>query len=223
MTERSRAVRLFVGGTFNPLHNGHARLALECARQVDATHLAFVPCYLPPHKPAPFVEPRHRLAMVNAVVQELRALEECEGRAITADTFELERREASYTVNTLRHLRAQYPDDVLVWALGMDSLATLDAWHEWQSLTEFANLLVAARPGYAAPQKGAVAEWLADKWCCGRAFGLAGGVAASELTPLQISSTAIRSQLQRRQSPRYLLPESVLTYINEHNLYQLQD
>ncbi len=214
MTARTRVL---FGGTFNPVHVGHGRLALETQDQLRAEHFMFVPSHQPPHKPQPDVSVAHRLNMLNLVVEQLNLIR---GEACFAtELCELERAQASYTVDTLADLRKKYPQDRLLWLIGMDSLVNLSSWHQWHLLTQHANLLVVNRPGFVRPQAGAVASWLKPRCRDLNELPPCGGVTFLETTPMPVSSSAIRSNIKRRKSNLYLLPNPVQSYIETHTLY----
>ena len=215
-------MRLFLGGTFNPVHIGHIRLALECQWRTGASHVHFVPCRLPPHKPEPSVSPRHRVNMLEQVAEELNQLPDTNAR-FAVDQNELQRDGPSYTVDSLAYLRRLYPDEPLSWIIGMDSLAQLEQWYNWQSLTDHANLLVVNRPGYDVPGAGQLDWWLAQRRCDVEQLPIKGGVAFISTTPLAVSSTAIRRQVYSRQSPAYLVTDVVRDYIATHHLYQTSE
>jgi nicotinate-nucleotide adenylyltransferase len=208
---------LYLGGTFNPVHIGHTRLALECHLHTGA-EVVFVPCADPPHKAAPEIAAHHRLAMLQLAIDELNATVEGQ-RVFRWDLCELERPGLSYTFDTLRHLREQQPYAVLVWVIGMDSLVSLNSWHRWRELTDLANLLVINRPGWQKPESGEIAEWLRERECAAEQFGARGGVAFLETSPVSISSTALRHQLALGVPGKYLVPEPVYQYIRSHQLY----
>lgn len=210
--------KLFIGGTFNPIHIGHARLALECQAQTSASLVAFVPCCIPPHKASPDISQAARIDMVERTVDELNA--QIPGRApFTVEAYELEREEVSYTVTTLQALRARYPNDSLLWVIGMDSLVSLNRWHEWRHLTNFANLLVVNRPGWQKPQSGEVVEWLRGREKPLHQLGSRGGVAFIETTALDVHSSVIRKQVSTGHSAKFLVPDSVCRYIEDRRLY----
>ena len=214
-------MRVFFGGTFNPIHIGHARLALECQQQLAAP-LAFVPCGDPPHKAPPDVTAAQRLAMVRLVVDELNTV--VDQPYFSVEPMEMELEQRSFTVVTLQNLRQRYPNVPLYWLIGMDSLVNLASWHRWQELTDWANLLVVNRPGWELPQAGAVAEWLKprlEKAAKVRSQGSVaqGKVVLLQTTPLDIASSALRQQLCRADFGKFLLPESVRQYVAAHRLY----
>lgn len=208
---------LYLGGTFNPVHIGHTRLALECHLHTGA-EVVFVPCADPPHKLAPGIATHHRLAMLRLAVEELN-ITVSRRDAFRLDLCELERPGLSYTFDTLTHLRQGQPYAVLVWVIGMDSLVNLDSWHRWRELTDLANLLVINRPGWHKPVSGEIAKWLSERECAAEQFGPRGGVAFLETSPVSVSSTALRQQLALGVPGKYLVPDPVCHYIQTQQLY----
>lgn len=206
--------RIFFGGTFNPIHIGHTRVALECQQQLDAD-LVFVPCGDPPHKALPEVSASRRLAMVELAAAELNATM---GEArFSVDALEVESQERSFTLNTLQRLRQRYPQGPLYWLIGMDSLVNLATWYRWQELTDWANILVVNRPGWQMPSAGVVFDWLASKQ--GQEPKDHGHVVLADTTPLAIASSVLRQQLHKQDFGKFLLPESVRQYAYEQRLY----
>ncbi|HEX6832976.1 MAG TPA: nicotinate-nucleotide adenylyltransferase, partial [Rudaea sp.] len=129
-----------LGGTFDPIHNAHLRVAWEAADALDA-EVRLMPANVPPHRPAPAASPAQRVAMLRAALQGQDRL--------TIDTRELERDGPSYMVDTLRDLRAEFgPERPLVLLLGADAVVGLPGWHEWQRLFDFAHIVVLTRPGH---------------------------------------------------------------------------
>jgi nicotinate-nucleotide adenylyltransferase len=204
------------GGTFNPVHCGHLRSALELVEVLQLAQLRLMPCAVPPHREAPACSAQHRAAMVELAVAAEPHLR--------CDTRELARPGASYTIDSLMELRAELgAQRGLCLVVGCDALQALDSWHRWRELLEWAHLVVIARPGWSLPRQGAVAQWLRAHRCddLGALRGApAGGVLVEELRQLAISSTEIRALLKAGRSPRYLLPEAVLDYIETHHLYR---
>lgn len=209
--------RIYFGGTFNPIHIGHTRLALECQQQIGGKCI-FVPCGDPSHKRRPTVSAAQRLAMVSLATNELNSC--AVGQPFSVEAFEVERTQHSYTLTTLQYLRKSHPQSCLYWLMGMDSLVNLATWHEWQSLTEFANLLVVNRPGWSCPKRGAVARWLNDRLAAPSHEALHGKVVLLETTPLAISSSQLRQQCLQADTGKFLIPEAVRDYIATHGLYR---
>jgi nicotinate-nucleotide adenylyltransferase len=210
------------GGTFDPVHYGHLRLAEEACEKLGLAGVIWSPAGLTRHRSQPQTEARHRVAMVELAI--------AGNDDFRLDKFEAESGEPSYTVNLLEHLRAEYDDAPLVLLLGADAFLGLPTWHRWEELFELAHIAIFTRPGHelsidnmspllgkqfakrAAVDPGRLAAEVDDKD--------AGVILPSLLTPLDISATAIRAQLAHGGSPRYLLPEAVLDYIQTHNLYR---
>jgi len=203
------------GGTFNPVHYGHLRSALELVERLQLQQLRLMPCAVPPHREAPACSAAHRVAMVElAVAGEPR---------LSCDARELQRAGKSYTIDSLMEVRGELPArQSLCLVMGCDAVLEISSWHRWQELLDWAHIIVIGRPGWHLPRDGVVAKWLRSHRLAAAGdlqHKSAGGIIIEELRPLAISSTEIRDLLQAGQSPRYLLPESVLDYIHLHNLY----
>ncbi len=210
------STRLFLGGTFNPIHIGHLRMALAACEQCSADGVTFVPVKQPPHKTSPVISDAHRLAMLKLAVGELNAFN---AGQFDIATLELERAGPSYTVDTLAALRALHPGDNLAWVIGQDSWANLHTWHQWQRLLELANLVVVNRPGVPegiAPEVSAMVGQPVE--AC--ALGASGAVAFVSMPPVSVASTDIRTAVQKGQTPAYLVCEPVRQYIHSEKLYR---
>ncbi|GMG86449.1 nicotinate-nucleotide adenylyltransferase [Biformimicrobium ophioploci] len=215
MTAASNGPIGIFGGTFNPVHFGHLRMALELRETLDFDEMRLLPCSLPPHKEEPGVSAQHRLEMLRL------ATEQCPGLAV--DDRELRRAGPSYSYDTLAEIRAELgPARPLVFCMGLDSLVKLDSWYRWQELLQLTHIVAVSRPGWRLPAEGAVAELIVQ--AAGSAAQLAaepaGRLLVLEQTLLPISSTRIRALVREGRSPRYLLPERVWQYISEQRLYK---
>jgi nicotinate-nucleotide adenylyltransferase len=208
-----------LGGTFDPIHFGHLRPALEVMERLGLSEVRFVPCRIPPHRQMPEAPVEHRLAMVERGVA---------GQpGFVVDRRELDREGPSYSVETLESLRADLGGDLpICLMMGMDAFAGLPSWHRWRELLSLAHIVVAHRP--ASPASRDLGDWVTEA-LTGDAADLrarpAGAVYLQPVTQLDISATAIRAMLRRGGSARYLMPGSVLDYIHAHGLYvnQTQD
>jgi nicotinate-nucleotide adenylyltransferase len=203
------------GGTFDPVHYGHLRSALELVEHLDLHHLRLMPCAVPPHREQPACSAVHRAAMVElAVADEPR---------LCCDRRELEREATSYTIDSLAELRRELgAGRSLCLVMGCDAVLQLTGWHRWQELLDWAHVVVIARPGWQLPAAGPVADWLRQHLLAGSAQlrqQASGGILVAQLRQLAISSTEIRHLLAAGRSPRYLLPQAVLDYIQTHHLY----
>lgn len=192
-----------LGGTFDPIHFGHLRTALELLERLDLEQVRFVPCREPPHRPPPQVGDL-RFELVRAAI-------EGEPRFVTDDR-ELTRAGPSYTVETLASLRAELPTRALCLLVGMDAFLGLPTWHRWTELTRYAHVVVAHRPGWTPPREGPLGELLAARGTENATLlrDPAGGrVVVTPVTQLDISSTQLRETLARGADPRYLVPDRV--------------
>lgn len=205
------------GGTFDPIHFGHLRLAEEMVAALGLSRVLFIPAGQPPHREAPRIAAAHRLEMVRCAIA---------GNPFFAvDAREVQRAQPSYTVESLTSLRDELGPDQPMWLLlGADAFLGLASWHHWQRLFGLANIAVVTRPGSQLLQPDAMQEPLKSEVLNRQvadhtAAGPAGSVWFQRMTPLEISATAIRETLSRQGSVRYLLPDTVLNYIYEHQLY----
>lgn len=205
------------GGTFDPIHFGHLRLAEEMREALALDEVRFVPAGRPPHRGAPCTEAHHRLEMTRRAI--------AGNPRFVADDREIRRAEPSYTVDTLTALRGELGEDTPLWLLlGADAFIGLPDWRDWKRLFALAHIAVAERPGAPVLQSGALPEALRAEVAARLAAdasiaGPAGSVLLRRMTPLAISATAIRKALARGRSARYLMPDSVLDYIEENQLY----
>jgi nicotinate-nucleotide adenylyltransferase len=206
------------GGTFDPVHYGHLRLAEEARSHLGLTQVLWLPAGQPPLRGAPATPPEQRLAMVNLAIEA--------NPHFTLDATEVNATTPSYTVETLERLRRVHgPQRPLVLLMGADAFARLDYWHRWQDLFALAHIGVATRPGH--PLKVGAGETALDREFTARrgtaaelAAAPAGRIVPFTIRALDISATALRAYLAAGESPRYLAPEPVLDYIEQHHLYR---
>jgi nicotinate-nucleotide adenylyltransferase len=208
-----RPIGIF-GGTFDPIHYGHLRTALELESLLELEKVHIVPCANPPHRTAPMTDGALRLRMVAAAVA---------GEAkFVADDRELKRAGVSYTVDTLASFRAELPGRSLCLLLGMDAFLGLPHWHRWRELTELAHVVVAHRPGWSAPSTGTLGDLLSERRApsvAAIAARPAGLVHVQPVTQLEISSTDLRDSLRAGRDPKFLVPDSVREIIIETECY----
>ena len=206
-----------LGGTFNPIHFGHLRMAQELADALNLDEVRFIPSANPPHKAAPSVSAEHRASMVQLAIEN--------NPLFKLDTRELTRNGASYTIDTLISLRNELGSDVsLSLMMGSDAFTKLNTWHRWQELLNFCHLILVQRPNSLIKQPLYHAlETLLHQHYTEDLEDLssqaAGCIHMQSVTALDISSTAIRAAFQNKLIPRYLLPENVIRYIESHQLY----
>jgi len=209
-----------LGGTFDPIHYGHLRLAEEIAERLRLEEVRFVPSGTPPHRSAPDVAAEHRLAMAR--------LATAGNPRFRIDEREMRRAGPGYTFDTLGSLRAEAGEArPLVLLLGADAFLEFATWHRWREIFGLAHIAVAHRPGFpverwARRMPQPLAREYTDRLMqqpLAIHLSAAGGVAVVPFTALDISATAIRDMLRAGASPRYLLPGAVLDYIRSHKLY----
>ncbi|MFT6552817.1 MAG: nicotinate-nucleotide adenylyltransferase [Zhongshania marina] len=203
------------GGTFDPVHNGHLRSAIEIKEALGVDELRLMPSHRPPLRGAPGAESRQRLAMVAAAVNGQSGLR--------VDDRELRRDGPSYTVDTLRDLRAELGAAVsLTVVMGSDAFNQLHRWQDWQSLFGLANVLLLHRADYPLAADATVTAFVEARRVADASeltAVSAGGFYELGLIQLPISATDIRQRLASGKSISYLVPDVVADYIAEHGLY----
>jgi len=204
-----------LGGTFDPVHHGHLRPAVELRRDLGLDEVRLVPCHVPPHRAAPGATPAQRRDMLAAAIADERGL--------VLDERELARPGPSYMVDTLTSMRAEFGARPLCLILGMDALHGLHTWRRWRELGELAHLVVMHRPGWSWPEEGEVAALVAERRVHDPArlrAAPAGAILGWSVTQMDISASGIRAQVLAGASPRYLLPDPVLVLIRRWGLYR---
>jgi nicotinate-nucleotide adenylyltransferase len=209
-----RTIGIF-GGTFDPIHFGHLRTAFELLQALRLHEMRFMPTGNPPHRETTVASAAVRLAMVQAAT---------EGQpGFVVDDREIRREGLSYSVDTMRTLRTDFPDHSLCLIVGMDAFLGLPKWHQWRELLDLSHLVVAHRPGWRAPSMGPLGELLVDRGT-GRIGDLhesrAGCIYIHAVTQLEISSTEVRKLIAAGRDPRYLMPDAVRAIIDETGCYR---
>ena len=207
-----------MGGTFDPVHFGHLRLAAEALESLALDIVRWVPSGYPGHRDTPTTIPMHRVEMVRlAIVGEPR---------FTLDVAETRTIEPTFTINMLKRLRTELGKNrPLVMILGMDSFLSLPTWRSWTELFGLAHFAVGERPGFELSTQTMVSGLALESARRSSTPDAVRGAAAGSIvtfpmTLLDISATDLRDRFMRGASARYLLPESVLAYIEAHGLYR---
>ena len=208
-----------LGGTFDPIHYGHLRLAEEMLELANLRQIRFIPTGIPPHRNAPQVSAQHRSAMVRLAITDQPAF--------VLDEREVERTAPCYTVDTLRELRAELgAAQPLCLLMGGDAFLQLHTWHEWEQLFGLAHIVVGYRPGFTLEERihSATAELqrhYQQRLCAANALSQqpCGGITELAIPKLEISATDIRRRVVEGRTIRYLLPSAVADYIHQHQLY----
>lgn len=208
-----------LGGTFDPIHYGHLRLAEEMLELAGLRQIRFIPTGIPSHRTAPQVSAAQRSEMVRLAI--------ADQPAFILDEREVKRDRKCYTVDTLRELRAELGErQPLCLLMGGDAFLQLHTWHEWEVLFELAHIVVGYRPGYTIAERIESAplplrEHYQKRLCAATTLRdqAYGGIAVLGIPKLEISATVIRSRVAEQRSIRYLLPSTVAEYIHQHHLY----
>jgi nicotinate-nucleotide adenylyltransferase len=207
------------GGTFNPIHYGHLRLAEEMLELAGLQEIRFIPTGTPPHRDAPQVSAQQRSEMVKLAI--------ADQPAFVLDEREVKRAARCYTVDTLRELRAELgAQQPLCLLMGGDAFLQLHTWREWQQLFELAHVVVGYRPGFTIEDRIANAplelrRHYQTRLCAAPELvhQAHGKIAVLTIPKLEISATLIRDRVAAQRTIRYLLPDSVAGYIHQHHLY----
>jgi len=203
-----------IGGTFDPIHFGHLRPALEIAEQLNLEEVRFIPSATPPHRWKPEATGQQRLDMVKLAIKG--------SDKFILDDREYHRKGASFTVDTLQSIRNEIgAEKPLCMILGMDAFSSFTQWHEWQKILALCHIVISSRPNY--DDSNLEEGWMKERMIDDSALlsnTPAGKLYFSKVIQLDISATFIREQIKTGGSPRYLTPTDVVEYLQEHSLYQ---
>ena len=193
-----------MGGTFNPVHNAHLLIAELAREEFKLDRIIFMTGGNPPHKEGA-ISPQHRFNMTHISIEG--------NEHFIDDDFEINRSEKSYTVNTLEYLKEKYPDDELFFIIGEDSLEDLPKWYEPEKILEMCSLLVFPRKSHET-LLGTLNEMQAKYG--DKIFPISAPI-------IEMSSTDIRNRIGDSKTVKYMVPDKVLDYIKQHNLYGEQN
>ena len=207
-----------LGGTFDPIHFGHLRVAEEVAEELALEHMYLIPAALPPHKDGkPVSSFEHRMAMIQLAVEGSPLLEalDLEGR----------RQGLSYSIETLREFRQLFKGNFeLFFIIGIDAFLEIGTWKEYRALFDHAHFLVINRPGFQSEDLGRFLTSLEVGFeRDGDKFVVPSGnhLIFREATLMDISSTEIRNRVAEGKTIRFMLPKTVRTYIMRNRLYSI--
>lgn len=202
-----------MGGTFDPVHFGHLRSALEVCQQLALDHIRLIPCAIPPHRQPTMESADVRRLMLELAVKHVPQL--------IVDDRELHREGPSFTVDTLLSLREQFVDNPLFLILGTDAFRGISSWSRWQQILQLAHIVLVQRPDETLDLQDELQSWYQqnqakpeDRWLS------AGKIWSLNVTPLAISATQIREDLATGNPVNFLLPESVIAVIEQLGLYR---
>lgn len=198
------------GGTFDPIHYGHLRPALDAMHQLGLSQVRFVPCYQPVHRDQPSTSSALRCQMVQAAIDPQGGFE--------LERCEIERQGPSFMVDTLRYLKTTFVNHDLVLLMGSDAFSQFLNWRDYGIILELANIAVMHRPGEKLPEQGAIANLLAQR-LTGTLNATAGQIVEVEVTQLDVSSTRLRQLVRQGEPIEFLTPRGVIDIIKQHKLY----
>ncbi|MBL1321256.1 MAG: nicotinate-nucleotide adenylyltransferase [Methylophaga sp.] len=202
-----------LGGTFDPVHFGHLRPALDVADQLGLDRIHLIPSARPPHRGEPQATPEQRLTMLQLAVKN--------NPQFVVDDRELHREGNSYTIDTLLSLRQEFPNSPLYLMVGTDAFSYIQTWHRWQELLDLAHIVVMQRPDETLTMSDEMTSWYRQHLAInGAPTQLAGKIWRVNVTQLAISATEIRTKIAQGSNPQYLLPDAVIQLISMLGLYK---
>jgi nicotinate-nucleotide adenylyltransferase len=205
-----------MGGTFDPIHNGHIETAKETAQWLNVGQLFLLPAHIPPHKNSTTASALHRENMVKIICHQQPLFQ--------LDNRELKRQTSSYTVTSLLEIKQEQPNSTIFFIIGMDSLLNFTTWHQWQEILLLCHLVVNVRPGYPLNQINTATRKLLKNHQISHLNEIvqqdAGGIILHKNQSFDISSSEIREQLSNKTLRTNLLPAAIHQYIIEEKLYQ---
>ena len=194
---RRRAIGI-MGGTFDPIHHGHLVAASEVMDVYGLDQVVFVPAAMQPFKAGRRVTPaEHRYLMT--------VIATASNPKFTVSRVDIDRPGITYTIDTLRDIRAQHPEAELFFITGADAVAEIMQWKDADKMWELAHFVAVTRPGYSSPEGVKLPE---------------GKVDTLEIPALAISSTDVRRRAEHGEPVWYLVPDGVVQYIGKHGLYR---
>ncbi|NKB34237.1 MAG: nicotinate-nucleotide adenylyltransferase [Pseudomonadales bacterium] len=203
-----------LGGMFDPIHNGHIEAASYARNCLSLDQIKLIPCSVPNHRAEASSAAEHRVAMLELAIRDHKYIE--------VDQLELCREGVSYSVETMRELAENYPDNEFVFILGLDAFNTLSEWHEWEQLFTLCSFFVLARSGATINSELAATINLDERRVDdpdSLNHEKPGSIYIAEDFNYQLSSTEVRSKLAEGSDLSKDLDVRVYSYINEHNLY----
>lgn len=216
MSEKSKSIGI-LGGTFDPIHFGHLRAALELYQILKLDEMRLIPCQNPPHRHAPTIAASHRFNMASLAV---------ENSPLQVDDREMKRQGPSYTFDTLMSLRQEFPVANFYMVLGADAFLGLHSWYLWEKLIQLTNIVIIHRVGWEFPTSGSMADFFNQHLMprmetndAHHSFQF-GKIFTQSITALDIQASRIRSIIALGESPQFLLPDKVMNYIQKNGLYQ---
>jgi nicotinate-nucleotide adenylyltransferase len=207
---------VIMGGTFDPIHNGHIETARETAIWLNVDKLFLLPAHIPPHKNSTTANALHRETMVRIVCQQ--------NPLFQLDNRELKRQSSSYTVTSLQEIKQEQPDSTIFFIIGMDSLLNFTTWHQWKKILTLCHIVVNIRPGYELNEINMATKQLLQTHQIQDLKEIkqqeTGKIIFHQNQSLNISSSEIRQHLLENKYNNKQLPKCIHNYIIQENLYQ---
>jgi len=208
------------GGTFDPIHYGHLRIAEEIVKTVGLQKLYFVPAGMPRLRHSPVASPQHRVEIVRLAIQK--------NPDFVLDEREINRDGVSYSIDTVREFKQEFGEEIrLCFVLGADAFINLPEWNNWKELFNLCHFIVSTRPGYTLTLikellSKELREECSQRWVSNTESlrkDTSGLIFIASTTMLDISATSIRAHIADGRSVRHLVPSVTVNYISENKLY----
>ncbi len=205
------------GGTFDPVHYGHLRPAIDVYTELGLSEVRLIPAGVPAHRDLPVASPEQRFQML------LMAIDKVAGLSI--DDREIQRDGPSYMIDTIRSLQAEFANEKFCLIVGMDAFIGFESWREWKSIVELVNIVITYRPNFDI---NSIAESELKKYIHGAQTknkdeflaSPAGHCYFCPVTQLDISATKIRALVKKENKLNFLLPDVVIAYLQQNQIYQ---
>jgi len=203
-----------LGGTFDPIHLGHLEIAKRMLKQLHFKEIQFIPSGQPPHRQA-IASAADRLAMIKLAIED--------NKNFVVNDIEISEEKPSYTIDTLKKLKQQLNDKTLCFILATDAFLKFNQWKDWQSILNYCHLIIAPRPDFPMPDESWSTTLLEQHEVSSasklheKEFGY---ILVQDISKSRISATKIRESVASGHYPEDMLPKPVITYIQQHHLYQ---
>lgn len=193
-----------LGGTFDPIHEGHLAIAAHALHAMQLDHVEFIPCFQPPHRDRPMADSEHRFAMVKLAI--------AHHPKFIANNIEINQRDISYTINTIHTLQKQNPSNQYYLIVGADAFSQFDTWHAWEKIITAIDIIVLSRHDKEISTPERIADFLKKN-------ALEDHIHFSTITPIPISATQIRADIRAGKTKIPGLIDLVREYVLKHVVY----
>jgi nicotinate-nucleotide adenylyltransferase len=203
-----------IGGTFDPIHLGHVSLAKQVLEKCNLQSIRFIPCGIPPHRAQPIASSKERLNMLNLSIKNYSEF--------VADDCEIKRQGITRTIDTVRFLREQFPENSINFIMAYDAFLNFNTWYEYKSILDYSNIIVTNRPGIELYLNDDLKELLNLHYQ--KDIELIhekqyGNIFIITINPLPISASSIRNKIANKEDISKLISKEVYDYIKEKHLY----